>query len=93
MNRNEAYDLCCRYHGKRVRITDKQGNLHVGRITKVDTKRVWLMPDGNYGGYGIGFWWGYGGGYGYGYGFGGGGFGYGLLLGGIAGIALASIFI
>ena len=82
MNRNDAYNLCCQYQGRRVRITDKQGNVHVGRITKVDNRRVWIMPDGNYGGYGIGFW-----------GFGGGGFGIGLLLGGIAGIALASIFI
>ncbi len=82
MNRNDAYNMCCQYHGKRVRITDKQGRLHVGRITKVDNRQVWLMPDGKYGGYGIGFWGGYGGS----------GFGYGILLGGIAGIALASVF-
>ena len=82
MNRNDAYNLRCQYQGRRVRITDKQGNTHVGRITKVDNRRVWIMPDGNYGGYGIGFW-----------GFGGGGFGIGLLLGGIAGIALATLFI
>lgn len=82
MNINEAYNLCCQYQGKRVRITDKQGKVHVGHITKVDNKHVWLMPDGRYGGYGIGFWGGYGGA----------GFGYGILLGGIAGIALASFF-
>ena len=83
MNKNDAYNLCCQYQGKRVRITDKQGKVHVGHITKVDNKQVWLMPDGRYGGYGIGFWGGYGGGA---------GFGYGILLGGIAGIALASFF-
>lgn len=82
MNINDAYNLCCQYQGKRVRITDKQGKVHVGHITKVDKRQVWLMPDGRYGGYGIGFWGGYGGA----------GFGYGILLGGIAGIALASFF-
>jgi len=82
MNINDAYNLCCQYQGKRVRITDKQGKVHVGHITKVDKRHVWLMPDGRYGGYGIGFWGGYGGA----------GFGYGILLGGIAGIALASFF-
>ncbi len=81
MNQNEAYNLCCKYQGKRVRITDNQGNTHVGRITKVDNHQVWLMPDNNMGGYGIGFW-----------GFGAPGFGYGIALGAITGIALASLF-
>lgn len=81
MNRSEAYNLCCKYQGKRVRITDNQGNVHTGQITKVDNRMVWLMPD-NGGGYGIGFW-----------GFGGGlGFGYGIALGAITGIALTSAF-
>ena len=80
MNPNEAYNLCCQYQGKRVRITDNQGNCHVGQITKVDNRKVWIMPD-NYG-YGLGFW-----------GFGAGaGFGYGIALGAITGIALASAF-
>lgn len=81
MNRYEAYDLCCKYQGKRVCITDNQGNRHVGHITKVNNRQVWLMPD-DFGGYGIGFW---------GFGFGS-GFGYGIALGTITGIALASIF-
>ena len=83
MNRNEAYNLCCQYQGKRVRITDNKGCTHVGRITNVDNRHVWLMPD-DFGGYGIGFW-------GFGYGAGA-GFGYGIALGAITGIALASIF-
>lgn len=83
MNHQEAYDLCCKHHGKRVRINDNKGNVHVGRITKVDNRMVWIMPDRA--GYGIGFW-GLGGGYGAP------GFGYGIALGAITGIALASIF-
>ena len=84
MNRNEAYDMCCKYQGKRVRITDKQNNVHVGRITKVDNRMVWLLPD-NFDGHGLG--WGYGG-----FGFRGSGFGIGIAIGAIAGIALASLF-
>lgn len=79
MNPQSAYNLCCKYQGKRVRITDNCGNTHVGRIMKVDNRMVWLMPDSA--GYGIGFW-----------GFGAPGFGYGIALGAITGIALASIF-
>lgn len=82
MNRNEAYNLCCQYQGKRVRITDCSGYTHVGCITKVDNRNVWLMPD-DAGGYGIGFW---------GFGGAGLGFGYGIALGAITGIALASAF-
>lgn len=80
MNPQSAYNMCCKYHGKRVRITDNRGNVHVGRITNVDDRNVWLMPDRV--GYGIGFW-----------GFGAPGFGYGIALGAITGIVLASIFI
>ena len=75
MNYNQAYNLCCQYHGKHVRINDNRGNVHVGTITNVDRKQVWLMPDNNYGGYGLGYWGGYGPGYG------GRGFGYGVALG------------
>lgn len=86
MNRNEAYEMCCKYQGKRVRITDKRNNVHVGRITKVDNRMVWLLPD-NFDGHGLGW------GYGYGYGYGGSGFGIGIAIGAIAGIALASLFL
>lgn len=78
MNPQSAYNMCCHYQGKRVRITDNRGNTHIGRITKVDNRMVWLMPDAA--GYGIGLW---------GFGV---GFGYGIALGTITGIALTSIF-
>lgn len=85
MNPSVAYDLCCRYHGRRVVITDNKGCRHVGRITKVDNRQVWILPDQDHGGYGLGFW---------GWGFGGPalGFGFGIALGAITGIALAGLF-
>ena len=86
MNPSDAYDLCCKYHGNRVRITDKQGNTHVGHITRVTRRMVWLEPN-NPGGYGLGYW-----GWGPGYGYGGSGLGVGIAIGAIAGIALASVF-
>lgn len=82
MNQNDAYNLCCKYQGRRVRITDNKGYVHCGRITKVDNRQVWIMPDNGAEGYGIGFW---------GFGFGS-GFGYGIALGAITGIALSSLF-
>lgn len=87
MDKRQAYDLCCRYRGKMVCITDRRGNKHIGRITKVDREMVWILPTRGRGGYGLGFW-GFGGGYGYGYG----GLGYGIALGAILGIALVSAF-
>ena len=78
---NDLYNTCCQYHGKRVRIREKCGKMHVGTITRVDRGMVWIMPDR-----------GMGGGYGFGWGYGGGGFGYGIALGAIAGIALAGAF-
>ncbi|HBT73119.1 MAG TPA: hypothetical protein DEB37_12990 [Lysinibacillus sp.] len=86
MNPADAYNLCCKYHGKRVRISDSSGRVHVGEITKVDRRQVWILPDRRHSGYGLGFW-GFGG---FG-GFGGEGFGYGIALGTILGIALAPI--
>ena len=80
MNPANAYDLCNKYMGRRVCITDNQGRKHVGRITKVDNECVWIMPDGP-GSYGIGFW-----------GFGRPGFGYGLALGVVTGLVLAPLF-
>lgn len=85
VNPAECYNLCCKYHGKRVKITDTSGNVHVGEITKVDRRQVWILPDRQNRGYGLGFWgWGFGG-----PGFG--GFGVGIALGAIAGIALAPL--
>ena len=83
MDKRQAYDLCCRYRGKMVCITDRRGNKHIGRITKVDREMVWIQPNRGRGGYGLGFW---------GWGFGGGGFGYGIALGAILGIALVAAF-
>ncbi|KGR90999.1 hypothetical protein CD30_07890 [Ureibacillus massiliensis 4400831 = CIP 108448 = CCUG 49529] len=92
MHIRQAYELCCKYHGKIVCITDKKGRKHVGKITKVDRDMVWILPMKERGGYGLGFW-GFGGGYGYGpFGYGGGGLGYGIALGAILGITLVSAF-
>ena len=83
MNQNEVYNLCCSYHGKRVRISDREGRVHVGEVTRVSRNMVWIRPDQDLGGYGLGF-----------FGFGGAGFGlgFGIALGAITGIALASAF-
>ncbi|MGA3599515.1 MULTISPECIES: hypothetical protein [Lysinibacillus] len=83
MNPADTYNLCCKYHGKRVRITDASGRVHVGEITMVDRKHVWILPDRRYGGYGLGF-----------FGrrnFRRPGFGVGIVLGTIIGIALAPL--
>jgi len=79
MGQSDMYNLCKQYHMKMVYITDKQGKRHVGRITNVDRRMVYIQPRGGFGGYGFGYW-------------GGGGFGYGIALGAIAGIALAGAF-
>lgn len=79
MGQSDMYNLCKQYHGKMVCITDKCGKKHVGRITGVDRKMVYIQPRGGFGGYGFGFW-------------GGPGFGYGIALGAIAGVALAGAF-
>lgn len=83
MNPTEAYNVCCRYQGKRVRITCKDGREHFGRITRIDRDQVWIQPDRRFGGYGLGFW---------GPRFGFRGFGLGIALGVITGIALAPLF-
>ncbi|PLR66145.1 hypothetical protein [Bacillus sp. UMB0893] len=80
------YNLCCQYHGKVVRISDRFGNQHVGRIMNVTRNKVYIQPFGGRrrGGYGLGF---YGGGYGYGYGYG----GYGIGLAFITGVVLGGL--
>ncbi|WLR43334.1 hypothetical protein LC087_03875 [Bacillus carboniphilus] len=40
------YDLCCQYRGKQVRIRDRQGNIHTGRINRVTRDQVFLQPSG-----------------------------------------------
>lgn len=98
MNPSDVYNLCSRYHGKMVRIRCRDGSVHVGEITRVNRDMVWIRPQGNMGGYGLGF------------GFGGPGFGFnrpffgfrrrpvaafgiGIALGTIIGIGLASAFL
>lgn len=77
------YDLCCRYNGKVVRIHDRHGNVHVGKICRVSRSKVFIQPFNRRGnGFGLGFY----GGYGY-Y-----GYPYGIGLGLITGIALAGLF-
>ncbi len=84
---DDTYDLCCRYHGQVVRVIDKSGREHVGRVSKVTKDRVWFdspysRRPANYYGYD-------------GYGYGGsyyGGLGFSIALGFITGIALAALF-
>ena len=82
MTHSQAYNICCQHHGKRVRITCKDGRVHVGHITRVDDRMVWIRPD-HHGGYSWGWGWGWGGP----------GLGYGIALGTIAGVALAGAFL
>ncbi|KKI88666.1 hypothetical protein WQ54_29550 [Bacillus sp. SA1-12] len=78
------YGLCCRYNGKVVRIHERNGRVHVGRICRVTPNKVFIEPMRQRSGYGLGF---YGG-----YGYGGYGYPYGIGLGFITGIALAGLF-
>ncbi|WP_019415276.1 hypothetical protein [Paenisporosarcina sp. TG20] len=101
MSHSDLYNVCCRYHGKNVRITCRDGRVHMGEITRINKDTVWIRPTGNLGGYGYGFFGGYGrgggyggyGGYGRGGGYGGyGGYGRGGGYGGYGyGIGLSSI--
>lgn len=76
----QYYHLCCRYHGKVVRINDRFGRTHVGEITRVTRSKVYIRPVRAAGGYGyFGPWgWGYS------------GVGYGIALGAITGLALGA---
>lgn len=38
------YDLCCRYNGQVVQISEHSGRSHFGRITRVSNDRVWIDP-------------------------------------------------
>jgi hypothetical protein len=44
LSRNELYDICCRYHGRVVRIEDRSGRVHFGRITDVAKDSVIFRP-------------------------------------------------
>lgn len=91
------YHLCCQHKGKVVRIYEKSGKLHYGRIVEVDEQYVWLDPQTSGP---RGFAYGYGG-YGYSsYGYGGyGHYGYGrnpyfvpVALAAVGGFALGAAF-
>lgn len=86
MNPNDVYNLCCRYHGKMVRVRCRDGRVHVGEITRVNRNMVWVRPYDGVGGYGLGYYGFYGPGPGY-------GLGVGVALGTIVGIGLASAFL
>ncbi|OLN22137.1 hypothetical protein BTO30_11220 [Domibacillus antri] len=64
MTYGSVYNLCCKHHGRVVRITCHDGKVHVGKITRVTREHVWLRPVGGIGGFGYGFYRGYGYGYG-----------------------------
>lgn len=76
---NDPYSQCCRYHGQVVRIQDKSGREHIGRVSRVTEDRVYLDSpyDSRYGGYNDNYY---------------GGWGFSIGLGFIAGIALAALF-
>lgn len=78
-----TYEICCKHIGKNVRIDDCYGNVHYGRIMRVDRKQVYIMPSRRMFGLGIGYW---------GWGNPGAGFGYGIALGTILGVALIGAF-
>ncbi|SER10034.1 hypothetical protein [Piscibacillus halophilus] len=86
MSNPHIYDMCCRYHGRVVRIRERNGRVHVGRINRVTPSRVWIDPIGAPGGFGYGY--GRFGGFRRGF-----GFGVPIALSFIAGVALASAFI
>ncbi|MFC0274301.1 hypothetical protein ACFFIX_23420 [Metabacillus herbersteinensis] len=68
-----------------VRINDRMGRVHVGRITHVTRNKVFIQPMGSRrnDGFGLGF---YGGGYGYGY-----GRPYGIGLAFVTGVVLGGL--
>ena len=83
MSQLALYNQCCKYQGRNVRITCRDGRVHVGEITRVSRNMVWIRPTGSLGGYGYGFYGGYRRNR---------GFGIGIALGAITGIVLASAF-
>ncbi|KAF1679938.1 hypothetical protein AAGG74_04135 [Bacillus mexicanus] len=77
------YHLCRNHQGRVVRITERGGRVHVGKITRVTRDRVFIAPTGGGPrGFGYGYWGGY-----WGY-----GAAYGISLGLITGVALAGLF-
>ncbi|OJE49677.1 hypothetical protein, partial [Bacillus mobilis] len=44
MHRQKCYDTCQRYFGKVVRIEDRDGRIHLGKIIDVTKSSVWIEP-------------------------------------------------
>ncbi|MGW6192004.1 hypothetical protein ACWFRC_14955 [Bacillus cereus] len=44
MHRKRCYDTCQRYFGKVVRIEDRDGRVHLGKIVDVTNDSVWIEP-------------------------------------------------
>lgn len=44
MHRKRCYDTCQRYFGKVVRIEDRDGRIHLGKIIDVTNDSVWIEP-------------------------------------------------
>ncbi|MEK0222120.1 hypothetical protein [Bacillus proteolyticus] len=44
MHRQKCYDTCQRYFGKVVRIEDRDGRIHLGKIVDVTDDSVWIEP-------------------------------------------------
>lgn len=42
MHRQKCYDTCRRYFGKVVRIEDRDGRIHLGKIIDVTQSSVWI---------------------------------------------------
>lgn len=80
MSVGNYYHLCRRYQGRVVRINDRFGKVHHGRITRVTRNKVYIQPLRRPGfGYGLYGYWGFGA-------------AYAVALGAIVGVALAAAF-
>ncbi|MHB0803245.1 hypothetical protein PVK73_28125 [Bacillus thuringiensis] len=44
MHRQKCYDTCRRYFGKVVRIEDRDGRIHLGKIIDLTQNSVWIEP-------------------------------------------------
>ncbi|EMA6343566.1 hypothetical protein ACO11K_002354 [Bacillus cytotoxicus] len=44
MHRQKCYDICQCYFGKVVRIEDRDGYIHLGKIVDVTQDSVWIDP-------------------------------------------------
>lgn len=86
MSVKHFYGLCCKHRGKVVRLTDRAGRAHVGRIINVTPSHVYIQPiRRNLGGFGYGF-------FGPGFGFGGFHRPFAVPLAFLTGLAVGGLF-